>query len=122
MKIAVAGQAAPGRIAHFGHAVSFEIFDIDVEPPRLLQTRQVTPHCVGNRGDGWRLTQSVELLSDCVAVLARRIGPCARDALRQHDIIPVEHSGDLTGAGAASTLAAIRLAAGRSLAAQHMEG
>ena len=107
MKIAIAGQAATTLNAHFGYAEFFQIFDIREDPPRFLETRRNAPHCVGGGRKESRLEQSVELLADCVAVMASNIGPCALDALLSNNIIAVEHPGNgLDGAG--SLVAAIR--------------
>ena len=107
MKIAVAGHPETALNAHFGYAEYFTVFDLDTDPPRFLQTRDTTAHCGASGGDGSQLARSVEVVSDCVAVVASSIGPCARDALSDRDIIAVEHDGPgLHGAG--TVLRAIR--------------
>ncbi|NTU79516.1 MAG: dinitrogenase iron-molybdenum cofactor biosynthesis protein [Chloroflexales bacterium] len=93
MKVAVAGHPESTPIPHFGHAELFTIFDLSEDPPRLLEVRSNRPHCGDTGGDRPQLDQTVALLGDCVAVLAAKIGPCARDALIGHAIVPLEHEG-----------------------------
>ncbi len=113
MKVAVASHSALPGTTHFGHADTFHIFDIDTDPPRLVEVRHTTPHCGDGGGDQNRLASSADLLLDCVAVLAELIGPCAVDVLSIRGIIAVEH--DKPGLdGAEGVLLAIKnhLAAG----------
>ncbi|NTU85221.1 MAG: dinitrogenase iron-molybdenum cofactor biosynthesis protein [Chloroflexales bacterium] len=93
MKIAIAGHPETTLIPHFGHAELFTIFDVSEAQPRLLETRWNRPHCGDSGGDRPQLEHTVALLADCTAVLAGKIGPCARDALIEHEIIPMEHAG-----------------------------
>lgn len=101
MKIAVARHSEQPGATHFGYADTFDIYDIDTDPRRLVDVRHTRPHCDDHGGDRNRLVDSADLLLDCAAVLAGLIGPCAVDALSVRGIIPVEHDGPgLDGAGA----------------------
>lgn len=93
MKVALARQAGVPGNTHFGYAETFHIFDIDVDPPALLEIRANVPHCDDDGGDQSRLARAADLLVDCDAVLASAIGPCAREALSARDIVPIEHNG-----------------------------
>ncbi|NTW04418.1 MAG: hypothetical protein HGA19_24670 [Oscillochloris sp.] len=93
MKIAVARHSDFTCIPHFGHAEQFAIFDISEDQPHLQEIRSNRPHCGDTGGDRPQLEQTVVLLADCAAVLAAKIGPCARDALIGHDIVPLEYEG-----------------------------
>jgi predicted Fe-Mo cluster-binding NifX family protein len=93
MKIAIAGHPETTLIPHFGHAEFFTIFDVSEVQPRLLETRWNQPHCGDGGGDRPQLEDTVTLLADCAAVLASKIGPCARDSLIEQAIVPIEHAG-----------------------------
>ncbi len=101
MKIAIASHSELPGHAHFGHADTFHVYDIDNDPPQLVAVRRTAPHCGVEGADGARLAHSADLLLDCAAVLVADIGPCAADALAVRDIIPVTHAGPgLEGADA----------------------
>lgn len=110
MKVAVAGHAEGTRIPHFGHAELFTIFDCSEDQPRLLEVRSNRPHCDEEGGDRLDLDQTVMLIGDCVAVLASKIGPCARDALMGQEIVPLEYEiQDLDGVPALLERLKVRL-------------
>jgi nitrogen fixation protein NifB len=93
MRAAVARHPRTPVNAHLGHAAYFSIHDISSEPAPLLETRVNVPHCGDDGGDHLLLDEVVNALSDCVAVVAAKIGPCARDALLARGIIAIEHDG-----------------------------
>jgi nitrogen fixation protein NifB len=101
VKVAVARHPqAPGN-AHFGYADRFEILDASLDPPVLLEVRENLPHCGEDGGDHALLDDVVDLLSDCVAVVVAKVGPCGREALLSRRIVVVEHDGPgLDGADA----------------------
>lgn len=101
MKIAVARSGATEENAHFGYAESFAVYDVDGEEPRLVDERDATGHCTGAGGNRRLLRGSVALVGDCAAVIALRIGPCARRELDAAGVLALEHPGPgLDGAGA----------------------
>ncbi len=103
MKIAVARYRDHLDNAHFGYADHFEIFEVAQEVARsaqgsapvavLVESRTNTPHCGDDGGDQDLLGSAAGVVGDCAAVVARKIGPCARDALLGRNIIAVEHEG-----------------------------
>jgi predicted Fe-Mo cluster-binding NifX family protein len=93
MRIAVASETTDGLNAHFGYAEHFLVFDIDDGGTCLVEIRAVSPHCTGTGGNRRLLRDSVDAVSDCVAVVASRIGPCARRALDAAGVLALEHEG-----------------------------
>jgi len=99
VKVAVSRHPASPVNAHLGYAEYFTIYDISGESPRRIEKRANDPHCSDDGGDHDRLDRAADLLADCVAVVAAKIGPCARDALFVRGIAAVEHPGpELAGA------------------------
>jgi len=90
MKVAIASEDEETIHQHFGRATQFLIYEIDGSSFRYLETRQSRPACQGGAAaaphDEDRLEQTVELISDCRAVLVARIGPGAAQRLAEHGI------------------------------------
>ena len=107
MKIAVAGSDTTTLNAHFGFADYFNVFELGTDGPTFVEARWTTPHCSDVGGDHRKLDTSVGLLTDCRAVIAAAIGPCARQELEAHHILPVEYDGPGLE-GAQSLLATLR--------------
>ncbi len=61
--------------------------------PRLVEVRDAGAHCTGTGGDRGLLQRSVDAVADCVAVVAARIGPCARRELDAAGVLALEHAG-----------------------------
>ena len=93
MKVAVSRRPKVGINAHFGYAEFFEIYDVSGDKALRVETRFNDPHCSDAGGDHDLLDRAADLVADCVAVVAGRIGPCARDALLARGIAAVEHDG-----------------------------
>jgi predicted Fe-Mo cluster-binding NifX family protein len=67
---------------HFGRAKSFYIVDIQADGSfETLERRVVTPLCEGGGHSESVFGATVEMLRDCIAVLAAKIGPSARKRL-----------------------------------------
>jgi predicted Fe-Mo cluster-binding NifX family protein len=97
VRIAVARDSLGEENAHFGYAEHFLVLEVgaDVEgaEPVLREVRDATGHCTGAGGNRRLLRDSVDAVSDCVAVVALRIGPCARRALDAIGVLAIEHPG-----------------------------
>ncbi len=90
IRVAVATKGE-GRVnEHFGHAREFQVYEASGEGARLVGVRRVAQYCVGGEGEEDALGGVVRALSDCVAVLASRIGRCPRERLREAGIEPVQ--------------------------------
>lgn len=101
MRVAVAGNHGLAQNAHFGRADFFDVFEFvatstDSRRVRFVERRFTAPAC-GARDGGRSLAQSVELIADCVVVLASLIGPCARELLDERGIVAAEHAGPRLG-------------------------
>ncbi|CAI7980019.1 MULTISPECIES: nitrogenase cofactor biosynthesis protein NifB [unclassified Parafrankia] len=91
--VAVATKGSGVVNQHFGHASEFWIYEAGRSWARLVQTRDVQRYCEGPTecGDGASvLDKTIEMLSDCSAVLCSKIGPGPYDALEAAGIEPVE--------------------------------
>jgi predicted Fe-Mo cluster-binding NifX family protein len=87
MKIAVASQNQVMVHQHFGHATQFLIYEVSEDGCQLTEIRPNTPACgtaspeedSGHSED--YMQHSVDLVSDCQAVVVARIGPAAVEKL-----------------------------------------
>jgi predicted Fe-Mo cluster-binding NifX family protein len=86
-KAAVAAQPESMVTQHFGRATVFHVFDVRPDGWQFLESRVNDASCAG---DGDRhdslLARSADLLSDCDAVLAARIGPGAVRSLSERGV------------------------------------
>ena len=89
IRVAVATKGEGQVNEHFGHAREFQVYEASGEGARLVGVRRVAQYCVGGEGEEDALESVVRALSDCVAVLASRIGRCPQERLREAGIEPV---------------------------------
>jgi nitrogen fixation protein NifX len=88
-KVAVASSDGKFVNQHFGMAQQFLIFEIDDEGDyKFLEIRENKPACSVEGHSDFSMDQSVDLISDCKAVIASQIGPGAVDILLSHNIEP----------------------------------
>jgi nitrogen fixation protein NifB len=71
---------------HFGHAQAFQIVDVDGEEYRFVETRQTNPVCGNFSHQENAFAGTADLLADCEAVVAARIGPAASDYMNGRGI------------------------------------
>ena len=90
IRVAVATRGEGQVNEHFGHAREFQVYEASGEGARLVGVRRVAQYCVGGDGEEDALEGVVRALSDCVAVLASRIGRCPQERLREAGIEPVQ--------------------------------
>ncbi|WP_041939984.1 MULTISPECIES: nitrogenase cofactor biosynthesis protein NifB [Frankia] len=91
--VAVATKGSGVVNQHFGHAGEFWIYEAGPGWARLVQTRDVDRYCNGPSDcdeDASKLDRTIEMLSDCAAVLCSKIGLGPREALEEAGIEPVE--------------------------------
>ncbi|HWI55256.1 MAG TPA: NifB/NifX family molybdenum-iron cluster-binding protein, partial [Desulfobacteria bacterium] len=74
-KIAVASSDGKVVNQHFGRATQFLIFDIKDGSYQFNELRKTSPFCKDREHDDDSLQKTVELVSDCKAVLVSQIGP-----------------------------------------------
>ena len=85
-RVAVASTDGKYVNEHFGRAQQFLIFELDDSGYQFVEMRQNQPSCNVEQADETRHSDTVNLLSDCKAVLVARIGPGAEQFLLQHGI------------------------------------
>jgi len=78
-KIAIASSNGESVDQHFGRARNFIIYEISDGQVEFIEDREVPSACTSNEcsHNGANFENLVELLSDCKAVFAFRIGPQA---------------------------------------------
>jgi predicted Fe-Mo cluster-binding NifX family protein len=87
MKVAVASENKLVVHQHFGRATQFLIYEVEEAECRLVEIRKNQPPCGTAREDGEGghsediMQKTVDLLSDCRAVVVARIGPAAVEKL-----------------------------------------
>ena len=91
--IAVATSGGGIVNQHFGHADEFWVYEAGPQFARLVGTRGVSRYCTGPSECGdtaTTLDRTVEMLSDCAAVLCSRVGSGPRRALTAAGVETVE--------------------------------
>lgn len=88
VRVAVASTDGKFINEHFGRAKEFLIFNLNLEDKlfNFIELRENTPPCSVHEHDDNLLDRSVNLLSDCKAVLVSQIGPGAAYALENKGI------------------------------------
>jgi predicted Fe-Mo cluster-binding NifX family protein len=92
MKVAVASENKLVVHQHFGRATQFLVYEIEEAECRLVEIRKNQPPCgtaqqdseIGHSEDFMKRT--VDLLSDCCAVIVAQIGPAAVEKLSSRGI------------------------------------
>jgi len=93
MKVAIGTSDGIAVTEHFGYALQFQIWDFANGRFRLLETRRNLPACGATRDERTvrdPMDVSVDLVSDCRAVLVTRIGECAVNRLDALGILAFE--------------------------------
>lgn len=93
MKVAIGAGDGVTVTEHFGFATQFQIWDLAGDTPMLVETRYNRPACGADRNDGSvrePMDVSVDLVSDCRAVIVARIGECAVHRLDALGILAFE--------------------------------
>lgn len=78
---------------HFGSARYFQIYDIDENEHKLIETRKTVAKCQGNCDGGFE--HLLKALSDCDAVFVTKIGQSAAAFMISHGIRVFEAEGEL---------------------------
>jgi len=95
VRIAVASDDGKTIHQHFGRTSRFLIYEIDVSGAHLIEARENEPACYpgGKKHSESFLTESVDLVADCRAVLAAQIGAVAQAYLIRRNITPFQVTG-----------------------------
>lgn len=91
-KVLVAVATKGGGVVnqHFGHAKEFQIFEVDGVEAKFVGHRKVDHYCQGGYGEEATLTNIIETINDCKAVLAFKIGDCPQAMLKNAGVEPVQ--------------------------------
>jgi nitrogen fixation protein NifB len=96
-RVAIAVDANQEILAHFGRASHFAVYEFSSGGATLLDTRTAEAFC--RQVDKQQRLESVaDLLSDCSAVVAAAIGPCARQELNSANVQALEYNGRIEDA------------------------
>lgn len=88
-KVAVANSDGKFVNQHFGRASQFLIFEVkDNGDYEFIALRKNVPPCNSGESHDDLLTKTLDLISDCRAVLVSRVGPGAAEALVLRGIQP----------------------------------
>ncbi len=81
IKVAVASSDGKYISQHFGRTKQFLVFKIKDDNYEFYELRKNIPPCNGQDHQEDLMLNTVELLSDCQAIVVSQIGPGAIDAL-----------------------------------------
>lgn len=93
MKIAIGAGNGFSVTEHFGYALQFQIWEFTDGRFQLIETRRNAPVCGAKRDESGScdpMDVSVDLVSDCRAVVVARIGECAVNRLDTLGILAFE--------------------------------
>lgn len=89
IKVAVASSDGKYINQYFGMASQFMIFELNEDGTyQFLELRENKPACSVEGHSELSMEESVELISDCQAIIASQIGPGAIDILLKNNIDP----------------------------------
>jgi predicted Fe-Mo cluster-binding NifX family protein len=88
LEIAVASTNGRFIDLHFGDANRFLIYKIEEGNAKFQEIREKTPMPIENHQERW--VSSIDLISDCKAVICSKIGPEPTIELRKLGIKPIQ--------------------------------
>ncbi|GIM30143.1 hypothetical protein CPJCM30710_28090 [Clostridium polyendosporum] len=88
MKPRIAVASSDGKVVnkHFGNTNKFLVFEVDNKGVNFIEVRDATPCCSFGEHSEISLKKTIELISDCKAVVASQIGGGAAEMLAQKGI------------------------------------
>jgi len=91
-KVLVAVSSKGGGLVnqHFGHAKEFMIYEVDATGANFVSHRKVADYCQSGYGEEATLTNIINTISDCKAILTAKVGPCPQKALQKAGLIVIE--------------------------------
>ncbi|MGC9504225.1 NifB/NifX family molybdenum-iron cluster-binding protein [Baaleninema sp.] len=89
LRVAVATRGDGLVNQHFGHASSFQVYDVTESEALWVEERAVTPYCHGPDNGPGNLDLILQTLQDCTAIFVSRIGHGPDDRLRKAGIEPI---------------------------------
>jgi len=89
IRVAVATKEGVMVSEHFGHAKSFQVYDLSAAACRLVEHRQVRHYCLGGSSDKTAMAEILETIQDCSAVFVAKIGDGPMEKLAARGITAV---------------------------------
>ncbi len=90
IQVAVATKGGGMVNKHFGHATEFMIYEVNADEAKFVGHRKIEQYCQGGYGEEDNMSDILQALTDCKAVLVSKIGDCPMKKLRQAGIEVVE--------------------------------
>jgi len=91
VRVAIGTHTGVRVSEHFGHATRFEIWELEPDGARLVESRVNRPACgVGSDRADELMDASVAAVADCRAVVVARLGECALNRLDKLGILAFE--------------------------------
>ena len=89
IRVAVATKEGAAVSEHFGHAKAFHIYDLSADACRFVEQRQVRHYCLGGSSDKTAMTEILETIQDCAAVLVAKVGDGPSEKLAARGITAI---------------------------------
>lgn len=86
LRVAVATRTGETVHMHFGHATHFHVYDVAGTSARLVEVRQNQPGCGSTQDRHAAHRRTLDLLSDCQAIVVSCVGPGALRAIEARGI------------------------------------
>jgi predicted Fe-Mo cluster-binding NifX family protein len=86
IRVAVATREGAAVSEHFGHAKSFDIYELSTNTCHLIEQRQVRHYCLGGSSDKTAMAEILETIQDCDAVFVAKVGEGPSDKLAARGI------------------------------------
>ena len=97
-KVALASSDGINVDTHYGRAQKFFIYTVSEEDYDFVEERRVQPVCMEGFHDRAKMEESVALFTDCLYVVASRIGQGAASSLAARGINCMEIPGTIDDA------------------------
>ena len=89
LRVAVATKEGVVVSEHFGHAKSFQVYDLSEDGCRLVERREVRHYCLGGSSDKSAMAEILDTIQDCAAVFVAKIGDGPTEKLAARGITAV---------------------------------
>jgi predicted Fe-Mo cluster-binding NifX family protein len=89
IRVAVATKEGVMVSEHFGHAKSFNIYELSADSCCLLEQREVRHYCLGGSSDKTAMAEILDTIEDCDAVFVAKVGDGPTEKLAARGITAV---------------------------------
>lgn len=98
IRIAVAAERDSDRVAHFGAAERFVVFQLEDASTSFVENRMVRSFCGESRDRDAAASETIMAIAECSSVLASAVGPCGLRALERAGLDTFQANGSLLDA------------------------